>query len=76
MFTGVVSLCEGDPSGDVDESGDGGDDRVSDAAAQQEEHELRVVLQGVLVGALKNKRDEKCNNCNLILRISRISRVC
>ncbi len=68
MFTGVVSLCEGDPSGDVDESGDGGDDRVSDAAAQQEEHELRVVLQGVLVGALKNNRDKKrfCNNCNFI----------
>ena len=58
IFTSVVSLSEGDSSGEKDESGHGGDDRVGDAAAGQEEQELGVVLQTVLVGALKTKENK------------------
>ncbi len=50
-LTGVVALGEGNSSSQVNESGNGGDDRVGDASAHQEEEELRVVLQRVLVGS-------------------------
>ena len=53
MFTGVVTLGESNPSSHPDPSGDGGGDWVGHAAADQEEEELGVVLEGVLVRALK-----------------------
>ena len=60
MFTGVVTLGESNPSSHPDPSGDGGGDGVGHAAADQEEEELGVVLEGVLVRALKVSG----NNCD------------
>jgi hypothetical protein len=51
-LTGVVSFGKRNSSCQVNESGNGGDDGVGDAAADQEEQKLRVVLQRVLMGSL------------------------
>jgi hypothetical protein len=64
LTTCVVALGEGDPSGQVDPAGDGGGDRVRESAADQEEEELRVVLQRVLVRALE-AGSEKLGQKNL-----------